>query len=349
VPPFHHGAQIERSPDGKYLVFGDGRNMPSSTVKKNCNVFQGRKLRGNKGNKDEGLYPRGNSPNDVHVVIVADKITGPWTEHVIAQTDLSREKQWDCNITNLSPVILDGKNIIVAFRSKPCVNMALLSDTVCGKQCQSIGIMESTNGWAGPFVKRPDQLAILAGNEDPFMWKNKRGWHLVMHGKTQCGVSQEDTNTCGTMAYSPDSYTWYHSPFPFYDGKIKFDGTGSQNFEILELRQRPKITFDNYGTPLVLYNGGKRFSRAYVQNFAFAFNTKAMREYKAPPTCPKQYITTCTFNPGAPASKSKRDINSCAKMGPNRCLWCANLKSCMPGTDRNICYSPQPDRYYAHC
>lgn len=354
LPPFHHGAHVDRSPEGKFLIFGDGKDMPDSTVKKNCNVFgpPGRGLRTDDGeakkkNGDSTLYPRGDSPNDVHMVAVADKITGPWQQHIILKTDFSRgENAWDCNVTNLAPWINEDGSIIMAFRSKPCVPMSSIIDK-CGRLCQSIGIAESANGWRGPFIKRPDEIANLAGNEDPFLWKSKRGWHMLLHGKFICGTDQESVDTCGAMAYSLDSYTWFYSPFPAYEGTVEFEGRRS---ETLEYRHRPKITFDNYGVPMVLYNGAKRFNRPYIQNMAFRFNTVATHEFRQPASCPKSGWTydSCGYNTYK-GQKRKRDATGCASIGPNKCLWCPKAKLCVPAGSRDICDAPDPTLFYAHC
>jgi hypothetical protein len=224
--------------------------------------------------------------------------------------------------------------------------MAELSEK-CGKMCQYIGIAESKNGWHGPFIKREDPIAVLSGNEDPFMWKNKRGWHMLMHGKFICGLEQAQIDTCGSYAYSRDTHQWFMSPFEAYDGRVYFDG---KKTEILEYRQRPKITFDNYGTPMILYNGGKRFSKPYVQNFAFRFNTEAGRNYQVPPPCPKRGLSAemCGFNTHK-GKRVKRDAKGCASLGPNKCLWCPKQKICVTGGSSKICDSPDPFKFYAHC
>ena len=294
LPPFHHGAHVERYIDGTYLIYGDGRPTPKFTVKNNCAVAKPNKedeqesnrraLRNarrelkkkNKPKKPKvNVYPRGDSPNDVHIVAYAKSMEGPWTEHQLnIKTDMSRGLQkWDCNITNLAPWILPNGTVVMGFRAKPC-------NECTGHGCQRIGIAVSNNGFKGPFVKRENFLEGLEENEDPYLWKNERGWHFIFHGKTQCGNKQSDTNTCGTYAYSKDSFEWFLSPFPFYDGNVVFDQekTG-KNVERLEYRHRPKLVFDAYGNPSVLYNAGQRFRDPYQRNFAFTFNTEAMRYF----------------------------------------------------------------------
>ena len=376
LPPFHHGAEITRLADGTYVLTGDGKDMPPETVKKDCSVFrQGRGLqekeeqdekddeddpnaslrrtlrrRRNPRNGAGGLYPFGKSPQDFHFAAFAKDITGPWEQKVIMMTDLSRGvNQWFCNVTNLSPVLLDNGTVIMAFRSKPCVDNLIQA---CGLGCQSIGIAVSENGFDGPFIRRDDPIRSLQGNEDPFMWKSKRGYHMLLHGKLLCGRDQESIDTCGVMAYSPDSYNWIQSPWPAYDGRVTVKlPNGGTRTEKLELRHRPKITFDQYGVPMVLHTSAKRYSKPYVQNVAVKFNTGAVRDYVKPPPCPtapKSWITGCPKN----VRGIKRNAPGCGDMGKNNCIWCTtgvNAGSCQYGSNVEVCNAPDVAAFYSYC
>jgi len=374
LPPFHHGAQLERGIDGKYLIFGDGRNMPESTVRKNCavvgnggrrreaspeaiaagfdeDVTRRRRLQETEADSSRNLYPRGNSPNDVHMVAMADSMSGPWTQHWFKelQTDLTAFSKWNCNKTNLAPLLMKNGTVMIAFRSKSCVDMQKQIKEICGMECQKIGMAVSHNGLKGPFHVRPRQLEGLDGNEDPFLWQTKRGFHLVFHGKIVCGASQAAINTCGTYAYSPDSYTWYMSPFPIYEGRVWFHPSTGRTSEVLEYRHRPKILFSNEGVPMVLYTSGKRFSNPYVRNFAFAFNVEEMRNYKEPPKCPpKNFVNACTTHTRRNIVYNRTEPG-CQMMGTHNCIWCESKGLCMPGTDADICKASSPETFWAHC
>ena len=403
LPPFHHGVQVARAGDGSYLLFGDGKDMPASTVQRNCDVFtsgrrraqevgaeyDGRRRRlrtaddaSDAGDADAGrppqglakkkkkkatkskhnggggggggtnLYPFGASPQDFHIAAQAATIDGDFdqAQTVIMRTDFSNgDYAWDCNVTNLSPWILPNGTVVMAFRSTKCA--ANNPDTACASTgCQNIGIAVSESGWQGPYVKRPDPIEPLANNEDPFLWQSSRGWHMLMHGKALCGSSQTDINTCGAMAYSLDSFTWYLSPWPAYTGVVGFSASSPVYAGpiTLGLRQRPKITFDRYGAPMVLYNGVQLQSKPYVQNAAFRFNTGAVTDYQAPPPCPStppKLRTQCV----ATAGGEKRDEKMCAAMGAGNCVWCPNIRSCEWGASKAVCAAPIPSQYYAYC
>lgn len=369
LPPFHHGAQIERAPNGEYVVFGDGRNMPQSTVKTNCKGGFYRSLRAaanlTEDGEDEeddgldasgkpkratgGLYPWGNSPNDVHIAATANTMEGPWTQHTLEglSTNVANPTLWSCNKTNLAPLILKNNTVIMGFRSKACVETSK-----CGNNCQKIGIAVSHTGVRGPYTIR-QKIDALDANEDPFLYSNKRGYFMIMHGKTTCGPSQADINTCGSLGYSPDTYTWYMSPFAAYTGLIEFDqaATGKTS-ETLFFRHRPKMLMSNEGGPLVLYTSGQRKGYAYTRNFAMAFNVPEMRNYRAPPVCPpKPFKNTCTtFTRRETMVYNRTELNCQMFAEANGCNFCKNLGLCMPGRgDERICQAASPESFYKHC
>ena len=370
LPPFHHGAQVERNVNKQFLIFGDGMNMPESTVHTNCQSANGRRLEDMDNQESEvrnlreksgrnrgpprvgnsgGLYPFGDSPNDVHMVAYSDSISGPWTQHQITelQTNIQEWDKWDCNKTNLAPVILPNGTVVIAFRSISCLTT---QQAGCGNYCQHIGIAVSNRGIMGPYTMRPNPLSGLDGNEDPFLFQNKRGWILVMHGKNICGQSQTGRNTCGSLAYSPDSYTWYLSPFPTYDATVTFDASLNIPPEELLYRQRPKILFSTEGVPLVLYNGGQRYTDKYIRNFAFRFNVPDMSNYQTPPKCPPaNFVNQCTeFT--RQGYTYQTDELGCEMIAKNKnCVWCPEYKQCRPALDPRICSASSIATFYAWC
>ena len=285
--------------------------------------FQGerrnlRRRRRKKPKGNGGLYKLGSAPNDILMVAHSESITGPWKQLEIMRTDMKRFNKWDCNVTNPAPVVLPNNTIVMGFRSKSCVPMGKQK---CGRDCQRIGIMVSHNGWEGPFVKRGKPITELNGNEDPTMWKSKRGWHMIMHSKTACGLNQRAVNNCGSMGYSPDSYTWYQSPWPVYTGAhFQWSNGKADKFT---LRHRPKMMIDDAtGQPMYLYNAVRRPGIREVHNIAFPFNTPVVRaQIWKPKRCPSvKALNTC--------STLKR--GQC-KVWRKECEWCGGRAgSCKP-------------------
>ena len=89
------------------------------------------------------------------------------------------------------------------------------------------------------------QIPELAGNEDMMFWKGKRGYHAIFHSKNACGQNQSDVESCGSMAYSADSYRWTLNDAPVYTGGIEWQsaGGGPPRKDVLLSRQRPKLLF----------------------------------------------------------------------------------------------------------
>ena len=91
---------------------------------------------------------------------------------------------------------------------------------------------------------------------------------MVLHSKNVCHDSE---NSCGSLAFSPDSFTWYTSPDPVYNSFVEWDdGTN----ETLASRQRPKIFFSDADEgggrrPLFLLNGAES-SRRPGEQFTMA-------------------------------------------------------------------------------
>jgi len=344
LPPFHHGAQSGRMPDGSFYIVGDGIDTPASTVQTNCNngnmVVSGRRhLKTKKATS--GVYAYGNSPQDYHIVATSTSMDGPWTVRNVMHTDLKPVSGWSCNVTNLSPLVLNNGTIVMAFRSRSCISDSIQAST-CGNMCQFIGLAVSNNGWDGPFVKQANPIAELQGNEDPFFWQDARGYHMLMHGKIVCG--QAGVNTCGALGFSQDLVNWYLSPFPTYTNTIELTDGTVVNFV---LRQRPKILFNSDMVPMVLFNSAQISGQDYVRNVAMAFNTAAMRNYQPPAPCPPkpQFKTLCNANEkGVP-----RNQVQCAAIGTMNCVWCPTTKQCMYGGDPRICTAVYPDNFYDYC
>ena len=290
LPPFHHGAQVGRYIDGSFYIVGDGENTPSNTWH-TCGLGR-RHLRPAGKHKGGGLWAFGRSPQDYHVVATAQRMSGPWTTKVIMETDLSNIHHWSCNLTNLSPLALSNGTIVMSFRSRSCVSAAIQAVT-CRNMCQFIGLAVSTNGWNGPFIKQANPIAAFTGNEDPFLWQDERGYHILMHGKLVCGYA--GVGTCGSLGYSADLVNWYFSPQPAYGAQVQLS---DRTVVELALRQRPQILFNSDMVPLVLYNGVQLQGESYVRNVAIAFNTAAMRNWQPPPPCPPKarWLFECETN-----------------------------------------------------
>lgn len=170
-------------------------------------------------------------------------LSGPWKVK-----PLVIENQWEsddvyCTHTNPSPYVLPNGTIVMAFNAGFCNN-----------HLETIGLAVSHGGWRGPWnlLKRNAILRRSDGKphgcEDPFVWHDKRGWHLIVH-------NQQSPPSGGESAYafSPDGHKWTMSAVQPYDCVLQFtDGTSAT---ARGCGNRPQILFGEDGTPELMING----------------------------------------------------------------------------------------------
>jgi len=244
LPPFHHSTTVISHPDGGFLLFTIGIDTHHLN-EHNCTPPQG----------IEDL--RAGSPSISHIgphdylsVSYSKSIEGPWDEHIIFKTDPSEPTKWNCNKSNPSPIVFPNGTILLAYRGTPCIR-----DKSCRNKtinlCEHTGFAVADH-WKGPYIPRSDgMVAALSGNEDQMFWRSKRGYHMIFHSKNACTTYGQE-KSCGSYAFSQDSYNWTLRKQPAYDAAVEWDDGTKEN---LLSRQRPKMLFANDGTPLVLFNG----------------------------------------------------------------------------------------------
>jgi len=93
-------------------------------------------------------------------------------------------------------------------------------------------------------------------NEDPFLWRSRRGWHALFHACTWTdsrGAHFPAAKWAGRYAFSADDgMTWNFSPVPAYNASIRFaNGT----VKVFSRMERPFLLFDENGAPTHLFNG----------------------------------------------------------------------------------------------
>ena len=82
--------------------------------------------------------------------------------------------------------------------------------------------------------------------EDPVIFQNKHGFHIVYHQ-----YNQSDTVT-GGHCFSPDGRTWTTSPEAVYDVEMRYaNGTTKR----VDHRERPTLITNAAGTPEWLITG----------------------------------------------------------------------------------------------
>ena len=134
-----------------------------------------------------------------------------------------------------------------------------------------IGIATAPS-WRGPYKSGSQFGGPISNydypfeeNEDPFLFKTKRGFVALFHANTWTdshGSHIPVASGAGRLAYSADGRDWHYSQTPCYNGTIRFtNGTTL----VLARMERPVLLFDEEsGRPTHLINGVQPFSHPYT-------------------------------------------------------------------------------------
>ncbi|KAG0647832.1 hypothetical protein D0Z07_5974 [Hyphodiscus hymeniophilus] len=181
----------------------------------------------------------------------------------------ANDDAWDADVTNPSPFPLwshsdQTSEILLAYRGCPvnCSGNELLN-------------LATARSFGGPYTKTQSLPLFSAPNEDPFIWRDKRGhFHMLTHSLEPDGSFGSGPKV-GRHAYSRT----LEGPWTFNNQTLAFstlveysDGT-SVNFY---RRERPQLFFSEDGqmTPLYLSNGvqenGSSMSYSVIQPLAGA-------------------------------------------------------------------------------
>lgn len=256
LPPFHHSTAITRGTDG-LMLFTIGKDMHGRNVH-TCDPGR----RTPTASRDQQFSEGELGPHDYMSISTAPSVEGPWKERVIFTTNASDPHAWNCNKSNPSAIVLNNGSILMMYRGVPCIRDKACRNKTSGLNIcehQGIAIAESVDA---PFVDRQGMISELSGNEDAYLFQNKRGFVSLFHSKNACNDQAkgiDNSETCGSLAFSRDSWHWTLNEDPVYDGNIEWSGpAGTSTKAFLDSRQRPNILFADDGvTPLFLINGAR--------------------------------------------------------------------------------------------
>ena len=252
VPAFSHNPTIRKGFDGAYYLFmiGDGtnQNVPdcsNTTVKdrlRSASLDQAKRVTGEP------------FPTSIHVTR-AESVFGPWEPlQTVYFTDSS---EMLCGgHTNPSPHFNPDGSVYLAFQAQPCESEH--------HSWALVGVAKA-DSWKGPYtLVSPDPVTpmdafnyhpvcVAGQDEDPFLWRSSRGFHLLTHGMCPSGVRQAH------LKYSMDGVVWSTAQLQTYHYTVPYDDDTEHMFARVE---RPQLYFSHrdestgyYDTPLALYNG----------------------------------------------------------------------------------------------
>ena len=250
LPEFHHSTQIMQVNSSTLALFAIGIDTDGQNVHM-CDQEMVSIAPKSTDSDEEELGPH----DYMSVSTSTSGPDGPWEERVIFKTNLSEPYAWNCNKSNPAPIIFENGTVLLMYRGMPCErDNSCKNDTINLCQHQGIAVADSIDG---PFIDRQGKISELSGNEDAFFFRTQRGYAALFHSKNACGQEPEEYKSCGSLAYSKDTWSWTLNNEPAYNATFQWKETdGKTTTEQLLSRQRPKIIFSEDGmTPLFLTNG----------------------------------------------------------------------------------------------
>jgi len=246
IKPFAHNPTVRRGFDGYFYLFmigaGDSEEPPDCT---------------DGGGSVSSIGDDEPVASAIHVSH-SESIRGPWSEPAMIEFS-STSKYLAGGWTNPSPHFNPDGTVHLAFQAG-FSNKGPLSH---GHALVGIAIADSpfgpykylTEDPVTPMDWDPIHPVCWAGvDEDPFLWRSKRGFHILTHGMCPSGVRQAH------YKYSADGVNWHTSPRQTYRYTVRYENGRP---DVLARVERPQLYFDGgydletglAGSPIVLYNG----------------------------------------------------------------------------------------------
>lgn len=173
-----------------------------------------------------------------------------WTPHGQIFSGQNNNVSWDADVTNPSPFPLYSPShptaeILLAYRGCPynCNGAELIN-------------LAKARSFIGPYTKIESQPIFENGNEDPFLWQDKRGnFHMLLHS-LEAGGGFGDGPKVGRHAFArkiDGPWTFNNQTLAFNTTVQYTDGTTINFYR----RERPQLFFSEDGQmqPLYLTNG----------------------------------------------------------------------------------------------
>lgn len=138
--------------------------------------------------------------------------------------------------------------------------------------------------WSGPYTQLsapavlpdplfPDQSLPGMFEEDPFLWRNEYGYHILthrqLHGADCSAAPASDDCTCRgghLYAAADDVTTWWRGASVYNCTLSMQDGSSV----VLKARQRPSLTYLPDGCPVLLNGGSTALVSQYLSSFSMA-------------------------------------------------------------------------------
>eukprot|EP00927_Polykrikos_kofoidii_P074535 TRINITY_DN70535_c0_g1_i1.p1 TRINITY_DN70535_c0_g1~~TRINITY_DN70535_c0_g1_i1.p1 ORF type:complete len:293 (-),score=30.57 TRINITY_DN70535_c0_g1_i1:59-850(-) len=223
-------------PDVRFLMFMIGGSMRGTT---NCTSRSG---------TDEG------EELDSSILISTSAYAeGPWSAPFGPVLSRGSAADWDYVVTNPAPVVLENGTVLLYYRGTPkyWVSGARPFDLP-----ESVGLAVAPH-WRGPYMKLSSRPILRVMNEDPFVWRDNRGFKMLTHGRDDWWNTH--------LAFSEDGISWSDGAAVATNTTILLSDGSLREFTN---RERPHILFnESTGEPAILFNGvcpGAKYDYAYT-------------------------------------------------------------------------------------
>eukprot|EP00928_Gymnodinium_smaydae_P080033 TRINITY_DN63832_c0_g1_i1.p1 TRINITY_DN63832_c0_g1~~TRINITY_DN63832_c0_g1_i1.p1 ORF type:complete len:404 (-),score=3.48 TRINITY_DN63832_c0_g1_i1:124-1335(-) len=232
---FHHNPTVVRHVDSRgnslYLMYLIGGKMEGTL---DCSSRSG--------------TDAGEEFDSSILVSSAPALEGPWSTPVGPLITRGTQADWDYVVTNPSPVILENGTVLLYYRGTPHYwgrdRGSPWHRNGSNDLPESIGLAIAPH-WSGPYVKRFREPILKTMNEDPFAWRDSRGFKMLTHARNDWWNTH--------FAFSHDGLTWSSGDAVATGPNVTLtDGTVHR----FTNRERPHIYFnESTGAPAILFNG----------------------------------------------------------------------------------------------
>lgn len=237
LPAYSDNPQVVIAPDGiHWLLYHHARSTQGvDNITGPCFINNGT-TRANASQATGSIPPVPKGFTMAPILHISNGPQGPWTGIKLNATGLRGDPRIQsmnqCN--NPSPWVLKNGSIAL-----------LCKEGWCGPHAHACHTLFMADRYDGVYH---NITSIDVGDEDPFLWINARGWHILFHNP----LGPDG----GIHAYSIDGFDWYGAwtrPSPMaYSAQVQLTNGSSCYFRE---RQRPKLLLDQDGYPTHLYTG----------------------------------------------------------------------------------------------
>jgi len=227
---FSHNPTVLIAPDNTILIYHIGNGGGGTNPQKCTN--------GSTPSSFLTPTPHVQGAGDFNV-LYSNSPNGPWQSlgNLGSRCDGSTTVQgYFCDSTdNPAPFVNPDGSVFVLKRSW---NTAVPLNSL-------IGVAKATS-FKGPYIHSHNPI-FLDQNEDPFVYRNKRGYHALFHGMKP----YDQSIYAGRHAFSMDGTNWTFTPIPAYNSTVVAVDGSSHTYS---RRERPHLLIEN-GEPTHLYTG----------------------------------------------------------------------------------------------